>query len=312
MYGYTVDEFLKLNVIDLVDPEFLPQVKQKMREKIDGKADTTTYEILTYSKTGEKIWIESSTRLIKFDNQVKGIQGIARNITDRKLSEDKLKQSEQKFRGVFETIDDIYYHLNADNTFDLVSPSCYTHLGYQSDELLGTHIESLYAKPEERADVYKKLLEDGRILDYEINLLHKSGSITPFSVSARVLFDKNGDPEGIEGIARNISQRKMHERIQMTNEQRFRRIFESIQDLYYRIEDGVIKFVSPSCKTLLGYSPEEMIGHRAEEFYCDPSARLSMLNEFFKTGFLNDYEIDYAHKDGHPVTCSININGVKK
>jgi len=309
--GYTREEFLNLNVRDLVVPAFLSTIQKSIQQKIAGDKTTNHYEIQILDKQGQAIWIEVTNRLIYVDGQPVAVQGIARNINDRKKYEIELKNSENKFRSIFDTIDDIYYHLDTENAFDLVSPSAYTHLGYKQTELLGTRIDDLYTEPTLRKQVLDTLISHGRINDYEIDLQHKNGTVVPFSVSARILLDDNGDPSGIEGIARNIYQRKEHERILKTNEQRFRRIFESIQDVYFRAENTIIKFVSPSCRDMLGYAPEEMIGHRTESFYDDPEARKIMLEKFFAQGTLSDYEINYRHKDGSIVTCSLNLSSIK-
>ncbi len=309
--GYTQDECLQLNIRDIVAPSFHDAISQKMQEKISGQSSSSHYDIKVRKKNGEEIWIEISNRLIYVDGKPVAVQGIARNIDERKTYEHQVQRSEQKFRGLFETIDDIYYLLDHNGAIDLISPSVYTHLGYRIEELQNMQFEDLYAMPESRNEELATLLEHGRINDYEINLRHKNNTIVPFSVSARVKYGENGSAQGIEGIARNISQRKEHEKILMTKEQRFQRIFESIQDFYFRAENTIVKFVSPSCKGLLGYTPEEMIGHHTEEFYCNPADRNVLLEQFRRQGYLTDYEIDYRHKDGTPITCSLNLNTVK-
>jgi len=308
--GYNKNEFLKLNVNDVVEPQFIPVIHKSIQQKINGEKTNNTYEIQIHDKDNNKLWIEVSNRLIHVDGKPTVVQGIIRNIDDRKTFEINIKNSEKKFRNIFDTIDDVYYHINSAGKFDLISPSVYKHLGYKQDELIDYKIEDLYTNPSEREEVIRRLNEYGSIRDYEIMLTHKNGASIPFSISASMLLNDNGEPEGIEGIARNIRSRKEHEKILKTNEQRFRRIFESIQDVYFRAEDGIIKFVSPSCKKMLGYAPEEMIGHKAETFYTNQDDRLNMLNHFYEEGFLTDYEINYKHKTGATVTCSLNLNGI--
>ena len=310
LIGYTKNEFLKLNVNDVIEPQFLPAIHKSIQQKINGDKTSNIYELQIHDKNNKIFWIEVSNRIIHVDGKPKAIQGIIRNIDDRKTFEINIKNSEKKFRNIFDTIDDVYYHINTDGEFDLISPSVYKHLGYNQDELIGYKIEDLYTDPLQREEVIRRLTEHGSIRDYEIMLTHKNGASIPFSISTTLLLNDNGEPEGIEGIARNIRSRKEHEKILKTNEQRFRRIFESIQDVYFRAEDGIIKFVSPSCKQMLGYAPEEMIGHKAETFYTNQDDRLIMLDHFYDAGFLTDYEINYKHANGSTVTCSLNLNGL--
>lgn len=310
-FGYTSDEFLNLNIRDVIDPDFIEIARNKTLEKLQGRSLSTPYELLTLRKDGTKLWIEVSNRLIYDHDKPIGVQGIARNINDRKLYQDKIRQSEQKFRAIFETIDDVYFHVNGEGIIELVSPSSLTHMGYRPEELIGRNIEILYARKEDSSRMIDRLQDSGSIRDYEINLLHKNEVIIPFSITARILYDESGTQLGMEGLARNILQRKMHEKAMVANEQRFRKIFETIQDVYFRVEDTIITFVSPSCRQMFGYAPEEMIGQPTEQFYEDKNARKRMLDEFSNQGILVDYEINYVRKDGEVITCSLNLNAVR-
>jgi len=307
---YTREEFLQLNIFDVVVPAFHNAIRNNLQNKLSGASRNNHYEIMVKKRNDEEVWVEISNRLVYVDNKPVAIQGIAHDINDRKLNEAEMERNKKKFRGIFETIDDIYFQLDHESGIDLVSPSVYTHLGYQTEELKVIKIEKLYANPGIRNEILAYLFEEGHINDYEIHLRHKNNTIIPFSVSARVIYNQQGQAQGIEGIARNITQRKQHEEILKTNEQRFRRIFETIQDVYFRAENTIIRFVSPSCKNLLGYNPEEMIGHQALEFYNKLEEREVMMKVFRRQGYLTDYEIDFRHKNGNPVSCSLNLNNV--
>ena len=310
-FGYSSEEFLRLNIKDIVVADYHESVSKTLQNKLSGVNESSHYEIEVKKKNGDTFWIEVSNRLIIIDGHPVGVQGIAHNIDVRKQYEIELRKNEEKFRGIFETIDDIYFYLNIDGTFDLVSPSAFNHLGYMTDELMRMEINHLYASQESGDVLINELLDLGYINDYEIELKPKTGDSIPFSVSAHIIFDAEGLAKGIEGIARNISQRKDHEKILETKEQRFRRIFESIQDVYFRTENDSIQFISPSCERLLGYTPEEMIGHNAQQFYARSDARTELLATFSKQGYLTDYEIDYVHKNGESITCSLNLNAVR-
>lgn len=309
-FGYTRDEFLALNVRDIVLPEDLALARKSTQDKIKGIISSATYELQTRRKDGSSLWLEVSNRILYQDDHPVAVQGIARNITDRKHAEEDLRKSEKRFRDIFNAIDDIYFHVSLKGIFDMISPSIYQHLGYQPEEAIGKPSLLFYANEGERTRLLENLQPTGSVNDFEISLKHKNGAIIPFSITAKYHFDEDGRHTGIEGIVRNILQRKQHERILRSNEQRFRRIFESIQDVYFRAEKGIIMFVSPSCKTLFGYAPEEMIGQPSEVFYADKHARRKMLHEFIKNGVLSDYEIEYVRKDGEIITCSLNSRAV--
>jgi len=100
IFGYTRDEFLALRISDLVDPAHLPTATANMRRKVDGGLERTApYELLTRAKDGHEVWVEVSTRRLVEGGQLVGIQGIARDVTDRHLraeAEGRLHEQERE------------------------------------------------------------------------------------------------------------------------------------------------------------------------------------------------------------------------
>jgi len=92
-FGYTIEELSHLNVAQVVDPEYLPLVQQKIKKKLKGTIRTGPYEFLARSKDGIPIWLEVSTRRVEKDGSPVEIQGIARDITERKNVEEQLEHS---------------------------------------------------------------------------------------------------------------------------------------------------------------------------------------------------------------------------
>jgi PAS domain S-box-containing protein len=95
-FGYELEEVLQRDIITVVDPEYLPLAKQKIREKMLNKNSTSLYELLCRTKDGRPIWLEVSTRLIEEEGKPVGIQGIARNITERKQAEEENQRLQQQ------------------------------------------------------------------------------------------------------------------------------------------------------------------------------------------------------------------------
>ena len=133
--------------------------------------------------------------------------------TDRKQSEEALTKSEQKFRRIFENVQDLYYETSIDGTILEVSPSIeiLSNGQYHRDDLIGKSMYSFYSDTNERAAFLSQIKERGTVFDFEIALKNKDGSQVPCSLSSKICLDVQGNPEKIIGSMRNISDRKQAE-----------------------------------------------------------------------------------------------------
>ncbi len=125
----------------------------------------------------------------------------------------KLKESEKKYRRIFENVQDLYYETSIEGTIINISPSIETLSKgkYQRDDLIGKSMYDFYSDIDERTTLISQLREKGAVSDYEITLKNKDGSRVPCSVSSKICFDAQGRPEKIIGSVRDITERKKAE-----------------------------------------------------------------------------------------------------
>lgn len=212
LYGYTREEYIQLSYNDIVAPEYVDLVKERLQRKLDGEETSSRpYELLTYSKSGEEIWVEIRSSLIYKHGKPCYVQGIARDISMRRRMENRLRDSEERLRRIFNNIEDVYYRVDTQGMIQSVSPSMQTVLGYDIMGLMDTCIADLYANDEDREHLLRATYENCVVYDYEINIRHKDGHVVPMSLNAHLLHDHNGDVCGIEGMARDITKRKQME-----------------------------------------------------------------------------------------------------
>ena len=144
------------------------------------------------------------------------------DISERKKSELALNQYEKQCRALFENMIDVYYKTDLDGSINVISPSCLVQTGYRQEEILGRLAEDFYAEPEQRKELLRQLHEKGEVNDFEISLIHKDGSCRYASVTSHLLLNEKQQPLGVEGIVRNITERKQAKQAQdtMLNENR--------------------------------------------------------------------------------------------
>jgi PAS domain S-box-containing protein len=160
-------------------------------------------------KDGSKVTVEIITHPVKIKDQTL-VLGLARDITERKKAEEALKESEEKYRRIFENVQDVFYELSIRGKILEASPSIelLSKGQFKRDDLIGKSMYDFYPDPTERRTLLNVLRERGFVSDFEINLKNRDGSSIPCSISAKIIFDVNKHPEKIIGSMHDITDRK--------------------------------------------------------------------------------------------------------
>jgi PAS domain S-box-containing protein len=168
------------------------------------------------------------------DEQGKAIwmHGTTQDITERKRTEEVLRQSEEKYRGIFENIQDVYYEATIEGTILEVSPSIavMSKGQYRRDDLIGKLMWDFYADIGERQALLGVLRERGRVTDFIITLKNRDGSLIPCSISSKLLLDDQGRPEKIIGSMHDVTERKRAEKALRESEERYRSLYVDSRD----------------------------------------------------------------------------------
>ena len=141
-------------------------------------------------------------------------------VLERKKTDLAFKKSEENYRRIFNSITDTYYQADINGNLILLSPSGVKGLGYRTaEELLGKNIANdFYEKPKERQTFLKLLRQNGEVKNYEINLRRKDGSTLTVEVNAKQILDNQGNMIGVEGIYRDVTDRKRMENELLKNQ----------------------------------------------------------------------------------------------
>lgn len=314
--GYAREEMLALAIEDLVDPESRPVMRAVLERKLDGE-ERSVNDIYLRAKDGRRVPVEVSTRLIVRDGQPCGVQGIARDITERKRAEELLKQSEERFRLLVENSSDGIYLLAADGLVVYASRAVTRILGHPLDELVGRHLlDLLHPGDRDRsswffADILSK---PGLAVNVSYRCLHKDGAFRHLEAVGVNRLDEPGVGAIIINF-RDVTERKRAEQALQESEERFRAVFESALVGIARLDlGGRMVDANRALQEMFGFALDELRGRPLRDFMHAEEADASARD--FKD--LADGTIDHCRaerrvvrKDGHPVWVNLTASLVR-
>ncbi|HID43126.1 MAG TPA: PAS domain S-box protein, partial [Archaeoglobaceae archaeon] len=269
VFGYTAEEFKKLNPEDYLTPESLEIVKNVLSEalssdKIRKKPSASKIlELEAYRKDGSKFYIELNASLLRDSNgKPYGIIGITRDITERKNIEKALKESEKTLRGILKA-SPVGIGIAEKRVFRFVNKKFCEMVGYSPEELIGKNSRILYETDEEYERVgkikYLQIKEKGFGI-IETRFRRKDGKIIDVLLSSSAI-DPSDLSRGIIFTAMDISERKRARKKLEESEKKYRAIFENTGTAMAIIEeDTTISTVNSEFEKLSGYKKEEIEG----------------------------------------------------
>ena len=180
------------------------------------------------------------------------------DITKRKLTEEALRKSEEKYRLIFENVQDVFFQTDLAGIVLEVSPSFRHFSDYNNEEIIGKYIDMLYFNPEDRGILIDNIMTSGELKDYEIKLKTKAGEGRQVSVNARLILKANGKPTYIVGAIRDINQRKQAEEKLQNERLLLRTLIDYIPDSIYSKDLN-------SKKTLANLTELKYVGVKSED-----------------------------------------------
>jgi diguanylate cyclase (GGDEF)-like protein/PAS domain S-box-containing protein len=189
------------------------------------------------------------------------IAGIA---IERRSAEDALRDSESKFRGLFESVMEGVYRTTRDGRFLVVNPAFVQMLGYGSaEEIYQVHAASLYWYPADRDSYVRRLDSEGEVRNVEYVLRRKDGTMLVVVDNGRVVRDKEGRISGFEGTIADITERKKAETAVFQAKERAQVTLQSIGDAVITTDsEGRIDYMNPVAESLTGWESREAQSQR--------------------------------------------------
>ncbi len=308
--GYTADELnsKKLNWLSIIHPDDTERIfKEGSVLATQSKELVQTYRIVT--KGGNIRWVEDrKTSLVTAEGEFVGIDGVIFDITNRKQATQLLRESEEKYRSIYENAVEGFFQSTPEGRFISVNSAFARILGYTSPEELIATITDIatqyYVYPEDRAHYKRRLLKAGYVEDFKFRARRKDGSQIWVSGSTREIYDQSGAVVRYEGNVRDISNRKRAEEALHKSEEKFRTLVEqSPLGISLIGKDGHYKYVNPRFEELFGYTINDCPTGKEwfRQAYPDDAYRQKALKSWIKD--LEQIGNGQARPNVYTVTC---------
>jgi PAS domain S-box-containing protein len=238
------------------------------------------YKIIRKNDFQER-WVHGIGELV-FDetNQPIKMIGIIQDITEKKLASEELRKSEEKYRNIFDNVQDVFYQVDMSGNLTEVSTSINQFADYNRDEIIGNPIEMLYVNPNERKVAFDILMKNNHVRDYEIDLKTKNETIRHASLNAKLIYDVNGNPDHIDGFIRDVTKRRMVQNALRESEKKFHDYIEyAPHGVFVTDDSGNYIEVNSAASDITGYSKEELMTMN----------QIDLISTQSKTSYINHY-----------------------
>ena len=262
--GRPESEIVGKTDFDLVSRELAELFRANDQAAMDADAPHRNEEWVTFADQPERVLLDTIKTPMRGENgDIIGVLGVARDITQTRLVETKLRESERRFQDILFASADWVWELDAERKFTFVSDSVLDSLGYLPEELLGHPATELLGpdtlvQPEPPICVNKP---PSPLREMEWRLPHKDGTPRVLSVSAVPMLDAQGHPCGLRGLAKDVTdKRKAEDQVLKLS----LAVAQSPESIVITNLNAQIEYANEAFERASGYTLAEVVGKNSK------------------------------------------------
>ncbi len=316
LYGFTAEEAVGRSVAMIIPPDRQSEYDRFMRDLKQG-IRVEHHETERLTKKGAKISVSLTLSPIRDDHgRITGASAIARDITARKAAESASGKRSSYNRSLIEVSLDPLVTIGPDGRITDVNTATESVTGYSRDELVGTDFSNYFTEPGKAEAGYQQVFDEGVVRDYELEIRHRDGHVTPVCYNASVYRDESGAVIGVFAAARDITARKVAEQKLRDSELKYRDIFENaVEGIFQTTPKGRILGANPALAKMCGFdTPEDMITMVSDvqkDMYVDPADRGRLKKLYEEQGWISAFEARIYRRDRSIRWVSMNGRAVR-
>ncbi len=318
MIGHSEEEYVgkRFSELGAFRKQDIPKFLKIFANIIRGKA-SPPIEFIFHRKDGATGWAEGRASLLKKNRKIVGVQVIIRDITNRKREVEKLKESEEKFRDLFENANDLIQSVDLNGNFVYVNKKWLETLGYSKNEIGQLKLIDILRKDQipHCMELFKKVCEGKAFENIEVVFVSKDGKEIYVEGNVNPWF-KDGKFIATRGIFRDITERKRAEEKLRESRRHFQRLFNSMADPVVIVDSkGKFLEINDKVEETTGFKREELIGKNFLSTKIVTAKSKSILIKNLAKRMIGvkivPYEIEVLTKDGKKLLFEVNATNIE-
>ncbi|HMA85070.1 MAG TPA: PAS domain S-box protein [Desulfosalsimonadaceae bacterium] len=329
--GYSTDELYQMRFWEIVHPDYQSLVRNRGNKRQSGQNAPPAYDFKIINKSGNEIWVSLSGSSLMYQDRPAGLITVI-DITERKLAEEALRESERRMTQIIEFLPDATFGINNAGQIIIWNRAIEEMTGIAAADMLGksgyAHAIPFYEKTrpvladhalksdEYITSHYPGIKKIGRSLSTEAFCPGLYGGKGAYVyATASPLHDLDGHVIGAIESVRDVSERIETEHALRKSEEKYRAILENIEDGYYEVDlAGNFTFFNDFACRISGRRPEEVMGVNYQEYTDAKNAEklFQTFNEVYKTGIPSKaFDLEIIPKTGERRNVEISVSVIK-
>ncbi|HSS18739.1 MAG TPA: PAS domain S-box protein [Pyrinomonadaceae bacterium] len=309
----SLEQVVGHSVVPLLAPEWRESFIQMNERVFAGESVVSEFEIVGLN--GQRLWMNShAVPLRDLDSVVIAQLAVARDVTERKRSTQALRESEERYRELFENAKDAHYVHDLNGHYTSVNRAAEKLIGYPREKILGRKFSEFF--PPDQLElvtqsIRQKLNEKGETT-YETAVIDAHGRRVPVEVSSHLIYG-NGVAIGVQGAARDITERKLAEEALRESEREYRGLFENAHDaiLIIHPEKEIVLEVNQRACEMYGICREKFVGMSLESISKNVERGRLRIAETLRAGTSHNFETIQRRGDGTEMSLQVNASVVE-
>ncbi len=323
LLGTATDEITGKCVFDFMPASDAERVRANFNKAVSEKTKIDHFTVwFSVDGTTKRLLKLGGIPIFDDNGEITGFRGAATDVTAKHFLENELKESEQRFKDIAESVGDMIWEADTNGVYTFIGGDPESMLGYSRESLTGMSLFELIPEHlrESMRRQYATVIREGKsVSEFENINITKDGREIFILTNGKPVFDTDGSVIGYRAIDRNVTEQRKLQQNLLESEEKFRNISDHAQDAIIMIDkNGQTTFWNKAAEQIFGYRAEEMLGKNLHKLLMPPQFEQEY-NKGFDTFIKTDNgpiigkirELTALRKDGSSIDVEISVSTTK-